>query len=76
MNDSYSAYVAAAKVTAKWELPHDMLENGIIVHHVPKDTSKGYAIVNSIRFAVKKAGFTPRITWLDDWTLKVIWLNQ
>jgi len=72
-SDEFNVYRAAAVISAKWELPNDRLENGIVLHDVPRDTAKASAIVNSIRFAAKKLGYQIRVTWLDGWTMKVVW---
>jgi hypothetical protein len=73
---NYEAYTAIARIAINWELAHDMLDNGIIIYHVPKDTGKGNAIVGEIRRAARNQGLKITVSWIDNWTIKVTWKNK
>lgn len=76
MDRYYDTYSKAAAIAGKWELPHDKLENGIIIHHVPEKTGKAKLIMSSIRRAATNNGLAVRFDWLDQWTLKAVWYKK
>ncbi len=74
MVNDYQMYVDAARVATYWESPHDMLDNGIVIHHAGGDnTGKGSAIINSVRAKARLRGLQIRATWLDNFTVKIVW---
>jgi hypothetical protein len=72
-NNEFNLYGSVATITAKWELAHDRLSNGVVIHHIPFGTSKASTIINSIRYVAKKAGYQIRATWVDNWSVKIVW---
>jgi len=72
----YDTYAKAASIAAKWELPHDKLDNGIIIHHIPESTARANAIMGGIRKAAARNGLRTRFTWLDQWTLRATWYKE
>lgn len=73
MSQSYDVYLKAARKATSWELEHDMLENGIIVHHVPKETTKAEMLIKDITYYARQSGMKTHVAWLDDWTVKITW---
>jgi len=67
---SYSDYVSAARIAHDWGLTHDKHENGITIHHLPKNTTRATVVLSSIRRAVKSK---VNVRWIDEWTAKVSW---
>jgi hypothetical protein len=72
-NREFDLYGKIARLASKWELEHDRLENGVILHHIPFDTAKASTIINSARFYAKQDGYKIRATWLDEWNVKIVW---
>ena len=44
MANNYNAYVAAADVAIRWEKATDMLDNGIVIHHITQDTQEAFTM--------------------------------
>jgi hypothetical protein len=72
-SSDFELYGRIARLASKWELPQDRLDNGVVLHEVPKDTAKASTIINSARFQAKQTGYQIRATWLDNWTVKLVW---
>lgn len=69
----YQVYTGAATVALRWELPHDRIDNGIVIHHVPDGTSKANAVINDVKRAAHKQGYRINTSWLDRWTVRIKW---
>ena len=72
-SNEFELYGKMARLAAKWELPNDRLDNGIVLHNIAQGTHKASTIINSARFYAKQSGYQIRATWLDGWTVKIVW---
>lgn len=72
-NSEYQVYTGAAAAAMRWELPHDRIDNGIVIYHVPQGTQKATSIINDIKRAIHKQGFRMNTSWLDKWTVRIKW---
>ena len=68
---NYKAYNVIAGVAIKWELQHDKFYDYVLIHHVPMNTDFGNHIAQDVRIKLSKAGFKSKISWIDNWTMKV-----
>lgn len=69
----FELYGKMARLAAKWELPHDRLDNGVVLHDIPQGTAKSSTIISTARYCAKQSGYQIRATWLDNWTVKIVW---
>lgn len=71
--EEFNVYRAAVRAAAKRELPHDRIENGMVVYHIPDNTSSAVGFTNDVKTYVHRFGWKVNITWLDGWTVKITW---
>ena len=69
----YDVYTSVATAAVYWELPHDRIRNGIVIHSVPRDSATANALINTARVRIHKQGYKMNTRWLDEWTLRINW---
>jgi hypothetical protein len=65
------AFQIIANIALFHELPYDKFYDYVLVHHIPKNTDRGEVIKQEISWRLRKAKFSPKFEWMDNWTLKV-----
>lgn len=74
-NVEFNLYGKMARLASKWELEHDRLDNGVVFHNIPMNTAKSSTILQTARWYAKDSGYKIRATWLDGWTVKIVWFK-